>query len=272
MPADHNPPHTSNIRITAALALLAAISEKEEQWAVTEDLQAVQTLQAESLSLYDQVIASLRAAGENWFCAWVMLKKASLAVELARSAPPAARQEVVDKVIQLAQQAFAEVENDTNPGLDRIAKLCLASIDPLLRMRTLLEQPDQVDAVDEFIRALSTHYGETLALTFQMRSEAYDRYFNAQVIASMIPTERDPGQQLEMKRKCRALAIEAYEQLLVSGDPNSSSVFAFIRTLEALTPPAAEASGPTCPACGFPAPANALFCSQCGARLSQEAR
>ncbi len=253
-------------KLSPALTVLAHLEELETKRGTVENSDLDQKLLEESLGLSDQALRIFQTENEIWLTAWISLHKASLLTELARHAEPSVRPVHAHSALELAQKAVQKIEEDPSPDLKPLGRLYAVSLDVVLRIRSLLVEPGQIEAIDMLIRQLGSHLGEIQALDLTMRSEAYDLLFSAQVLNSLVTVEKDPDQQQEMRRTSQKIARDAFDRLRISSPGDLSPLAALMKQL--CEPPPESLRSP-CPRCGAENNPGAAFCSQCGATMAR---
>ncbi len=254
--------------LSPALAALSRLEELETKRGTINNSDLTQKLLEESMGLCDQALRIFRTENETWLTAWTSLHKASLLTELARHVDAAVRTVHTRSALEIAQIAVQKIEKDPSPDLKQLGRLYAVTMDIVLRIRSLLDDPGQIEAIDILIRQLASHLGEIQALDLTMRSEAYDLLFSAQVLDSLVTTEKDPDQQKKMRQTRQEIAMDAFDRLRISSPADLNPLVALLKQLrEPPQPP--DNLPPHCPRCGAENNPGAAFCSQCGATMAR---
>lgn len=255
-------------RLAPALAALARLDELAEKKDTIENEALERKRLEESLGLCDRALRIFRTENKTWLTAWTLMHKASLLTELAQHVDSAVRTVHTRSALELTRKALQNVEENPAPDLKQSGTLYTGALDILFRIRSLMEEPSEIKAIEDLIRQLAGRMGEIHALDLALRSEAYDLLFTAQMLDSMITLENDPAGQQEMRGKSRELALQAYDRLRISSPSSMDPLLDFLE--EQRIPAHKAASLPAlCARCGTENSPGASFCSQCGATLAR---
>jgi hypothetical protein len=128
---------------------------------------------------------------QPWLASWVDLRKASLLCQLADGKKAKARNVQARTALDLVMGVMEKAPGFP-PSLDLTSKLHIAMLEPLFRIRALFEKPDQLEAIDGLIRAVSENMGEAQAMDLSYRRETADLDFSAGVLDALIQVEEEP--------------------------------------------------------------------------------
>jgi len=267
MPPEPTRLHPSpNQKYAPALAMLASVSLMEAEWLEAETEAATRQLLREGLPLLDRVTRLFHTLEETTMEAWTLLQKASLLADLAQSVGPSERAQLSHQALHVVRESYSRLAASPAPALAETAGLYLLMLETLIKVRDLLTDPGQRAALEELIQGLSAHFGECLATDFSLREQAADQLFTAQMFFSLMDLEEDPRARQEMLTASQELALEAYDQWRASSAEELAPAASLLQSLHVK-----QAS--ICPQCGAStsSPSGSPFCSQCGARLREEA-
>ncbi len=163
---------------------------------------------------------------QPWLSAWVDLRKASLLCQLADGMKAKGRRVQAQDALTLVMEVLEKAPGFP-PSLDLTAKLHIAMIEPLFRIRALFEKPDQREAIDDLIRAVSENLGEAQAMDLLYRRETADLDFTAGVLDALIEIEEEPEVILKLadsahKIKEQSAARREFSSPVRSGEGKGS--------------------------------------------------
>ena len=257
-------------QIAPAYDALAQVSALEQNWLDTEDENTVHLLLTDGMKLLNQAIEIFYRENEPIMATWTSLQKASIMGDLARAADSTLRSELTREALELAGKAIEVMPDDHPPNLAAATKLYLTMIEILVKIRAVLERSEQVEALDELIRGVSAHFGEVQALDLSVRNKAYDLFFTAQMLDTLVEIEKDPQQRKHMITSSRDLASQAYQLLQFSTAVKLTPVGTLLRELEYKLNQETVPERIVCAQCGTENPPEANTCSQCHTPLVKE--
>lgn len=135
----------------------------------------------ECLVLADQAREAAVAESQPWLAAWIDLQKASLHSDLAEFSGAMGRAVQIHTAMNLAL-AVIEAIPELPPDLGRAAQLYAWLVGILLRVRVYFEEQDQLQALDDLVRACAENLGQLLAKSQALKAEAADLQFSALVL------------------------------------------------------------------------------------------
>ena len=195
-----------------AFSILYQIQEKIESLSKPEDSPAVLE---ESLVLCGQAREIFVAQDQPWLAAWMDIKKAALHCDLAYSANYMGKAVQTHTGMELVKEVLESMPSYPS-NLNLAAKLYIAMIDTLFRIRALYEKPEQLDALDNLIYGVSQSLGEIQALDLSFRSQANDLNFCAGILESLAEIEEDPQIRDEIEKTSQYLERKAASNLMIS--------------------------------------------------------
>jgi len=257
-------------RLAPAFEALTQISALEKLWLENQDEHTTGRLFLECMALFDRATDVFVKENQPVMAAWTLLQKASVTADLASSANPGKRAELARQALVQAGEGIQTLPSDQPPNIKAITRLYNFVIETLFKIRALLDQPAQVEALDALIKAFSAHFGEVQAIDYSTRSQAYDRLFTAQVLETLVEIEKDPHQRVEMLTASKRLGTQARQQLQFSSATDLTAVTTLLNDLDHKLQAEPATRGSTCPRCGAENPAGRAFCGMCGAQLQEE--
>lgn len=257
-------------KFVPTLEILARISQMEEAWLENPNEGTTHHLLNEGMPLFDRVIDLFHAADESTMEVWTTLQKASLTVDLVSACDQHTRMQLTRDAFELVQHSFKTLVANPPERFPVTVRLHLLVIETLIKIRDLFDDHDQVAALVELIQGISAHLGEFLALDHSMRTQAADQLFTAHVLETLSSMEEDPLTHREMIEKAQHLALQAYDQLSMSSATDLQPAVSLLAALAHQQTQDLTTDNTNCPQCGHQSPIGTPYCSQCGARLTQE--
>ena len=163
---------------------------------------------------------------QPWLAARVDLMKTSLLCEMADGKKAKARMEQAQAALTLVMEVLEKAPNFPT-SLDQTAKLYIAVIETLFRIRALFKKPDQQGAIDELIQVVAGNMGEAQAMDLLYRRETADLDFTAGVLDALIEFEEDTEVILKLadsthKIKQQSAARKAFSSPVRRGEDKGS--------------------------------------------------
>jgi len=163
---------------------------------------------------------------QPWLAAWVDLKEASLLCELADGMKAKGRVAQAQIALALVMEVMEKAPGFP-PSLDLTARLHTDMIVPLFQIRALFEKQDQLEAMDDLIRAVAENLGEAQAMDLLYRRETADLDFTAGVLDALIEVEEDTEVILKLadsahKIKGQSAARRAFSSPVRRGEGKGS--------------------------------------------------
>jgi hypothetical protein len=201
-----------------AFTALAQIIEELESLNKSENNQEVQAALEESLKMCEQAREIFLAHDQPWLAAWTDLKKASLHAKLAQMANYLGRAVQAHSAMELVNGVLEALP--TYPfNLDLAANIYIGVIDTLFWIRSLFQEPEQLEALDDLIRGVSENLGEAQAMDFLYRAEANDLNFTAGILETLAELEEDSRAREELKKASQELYGQAEDYLSITSAP-----------------------------------------------------
>lgn len=256
---------------TPALEILAQISQMEQDWIENENDHTTQHLLNDGIPLFDRVTEYFQHANETTMVLWTSLQKASLMVDLANSFDGQTRTQLARHAFEGVQDCYNRLAAWAPSDINATTGLYLQILETLMKLRALVDDPDQLETLDVLIQGLSAQFGELLALDQSLRSQANDQLFTAHVIASFLAIEEDAQSRQALLDSSQNLAIQAYDLLSITAGADMAPAAELLQTLTTLREQENRPASINCPQCGADSQLGTPFCSQCGTRLNEEA-
>ena len=205
---------TSSKELEKAFSALARISDLAESIEGEND-QEIQSALEKSLTLYDQAKEVFLKEDQSWLAAWADIQKASLICELASMANSMGRAVQAHTAMELVKAVLEEMPTYL-PSLDLATKLYIALIDTLLRIRSLFNKEDQLEALDNLIHGVAENLGEVMVHDLSFRAEANDLKFTTGILEALADLEEDPQIKKDMWETSQDLSHQVAGNLMIS--------------------------------------------------------
>jgi hypothetical protein len=205
-----------------AFSALEKVTKLFASVAESDDARKIQSVLNKALKLCHQAGEIFLEKDQPWLAAWTCLRKASLHCELAHVGKDKGRDVQTRTAMELLKNVLDSMEADP-PSVNMAAKLYDGIIYTLFRIRSLFNESEQIEALDDMIKVMAENLGETMALDLSLRAEANDLKFTAGILGSLADFEEDPILKQDMQKTSRDLLDQAKGNVILSGTLDASA-------------------------------------------------